>query len=140
MTSSQHTPETQDFDHTQYRDEVIDRWGEDSYRTSDSWWRGMTDQQRAAWMSDAEQLGRDWIAAFESGADPLGELGQALAARHADWLRSIPGTPLDPQNLPGYMRGLGEMYVADERFAVNYGGSEGAAFVRDALTAYADTL
>ena len=30
------------------------------------------------------------------------------------------------------------MYVADERFAVNYGGADGAAFVRDALTVYAD--
>jgi hypothetical protein len=26
------------------------------------------------------------------------------------------------------------MYVADERFAANYGGVEGAAYVRDALT------
>jgi MerR family transcriptional regulator, thiopeptide resistance regulator len=30
----------------------------------------------------------------------------------------------------------GEMYVADPRFAANYGGAEGAAFVRDALLAY----
>ena len=30
------------------------------------------------------------------------------------------------------------MYVADERFAANYGGTAGASFVRDALHIYAD--
>ncbi len=30
------------------------------------------------------------------------------------------------------------MYVADERFAANYGGVDGASFVRDALTVYAE--
>jgi MerR family transcriptional regulator, thiopeptide resistance regulator len=30
------------------------------------------------------------------------------------------------------------MYVADERFAANYGGVEGATFVRDAMTAFAE--
>ena len=30
------------------------------------------------------------------------------------------------------------MYVADERFAMNYGGAEGAAFVRDAMKEYAE--
>jgi hypothetical protein len=30
------------------------------------------------------------------------------------------------------------MYVADPRFAANYGGVEGATFVRDALAVYAE--
>ena len=30
------------------------------------------------------------------------------------------------------------MYVADERFAANYGGADGATFVRDAMKEYAD--
>ena len=36
-----------------------------------------------------------------------------------------------------YVVGLAEMYVADPRFAANYGGEEGATFVRDALHEYA---
>jgi hypothetical protein len=32
------------------------------------------------------------------------------------------------------------MYVADERFAANYGGIEGAQYVRDGLITYALTL
>ncbi|WP_010155471.1 MerR family transcriptional regulator, partial [Leucobacter chromiiresistens] len=49
---------------------------------------------------------------------------QALAARHVAWLRGIPGTPAaDPDgDVAGYVRGLGELYVADERFAANHGG------------------
>ena len=31
------------FDHTQYKDEVEQRWGKDAYATSDAWWRGMSD-------------------------------------------------------------------------------------------------
>ena len=65
---------------------------------------------------------------------------QALAARHVAWLRGIPGTPAATPggDVAGYVRGLGELYVADPRFAANYGGQAGAEFVRAALAAYAD--
>ncbi|HJB63588.1 MAG TPA: TipAS antibiotic-recognition domain-containing protein, partial [Candidatus Microbacterium pullistercoris] len=59
--------------------------------------------------------------------------------RHVAWLRGMPGTPAeDPAEVVGYVRGLGDMYVADPRFGKNYGGPEGAAFVRDALHAWAE--
>jgi hypothetical protein len=32
------------------------------------------------------------------------------------------------------------MYVADERFAANYGGTEGAEYVRDAFRVYAERM
>ena len=64
---------------------------------------------------------------------------QALARRHVEWLTGIPGTPAtDPDNVKAYVIGLGEMYVADPRFGANYGGEEGATFVRDALRVYAE--
>ena len=37
------------------------------------------------------------------------------------------------------LAGLADMYVADERFAANYGGPQGATYVRDALTHFAIT-
>ena len=40
----------------------------------------------------------------------------------------------------GYVMGLAEMYVADERFAANYVGFEGASFVRDALMIHVKTM
>ena len=40
----------------------------------------------------------------------------------------------------GYLTGLGEMYVADPRFAANYDqyAAGTAAFVRDAMVIYAE--
>ena len=131
------------FDHTQYRDEVEERWGKDAYAQSDSWWRGMGPAEKNAWKQRSRQLGRDWIAAAESGAAADSAEAQELARRHVEWLTGIPGTPGSASapgsngDLKGYVTGLGEMYVADPRFAANYGGEAGAAFVRDALRFYA---
>ncbi len=51
----------------------------------------------------------------------------------------MPNTPASKPggDLASYITGLGEMYVAGERFGANYGGIEGATFVRDALAIYA---
>jgi len=97
------------FDHTVYEQEVTERWGRDAYKKSDAWWRGLSE-------------------------------AQALGARHAEWLGSVPGTPGSERRLPdrGYLLGLADMYVADDRFGANYGGIEGAKFVRETLRVYAD--
>lgn len=125
-------------DHTVFRDEVEQRWGAKAYTDSDAWWRSMTDAQREAWKAESAQLLFDWQAAAAAGEEPAGEVAQALAARHVAWLSNIPGTPGYGQGgaTEEYLVGLGEMYVADERFAVNYGGVTGATFVRDALVAF----
>ncbi|OMH34511.1 TipAS antibiotic-recognition domain-containing protein [Tersicoccus sp. Bi-70] len=130
------------FDHTQYRQEVVERWGQEAYRSSDAWWRGKSEKERTDWQQASERLQRDWADAAAAGEDPDGEIARALAARQATWLASIPGTPGACTGAPdaGYLRGLAEMYVADERFAANYGGVENATFVRDALLRYADGL
>ncbi len=131
------------FDHTKYKDEVEQRWGEKAYADGDRWWRGMTPDEKSAWRQRAADLGRDWIAAAESGIAPDSPAATALARRHVEWLTSIPGTPTaTSDDVKAYVIGLGEMYVADERFGANYvtsaGGTAGAEFVRDALRAYAE--
>ena len=127
------------FDHTQYKEEVEQRWGQDAYAASDRWWRGMTAEERAGWQQRQKQLAADWAAAAARGVDPASEEAQTLAQRHWEWLAEIPGTPGHGAGGPpaAYLTGLGDMYVADPRFAANYGGTEGATFVRDALRAYA---
>lgn len=132
------------FDHTRYREEVEDRWGKKAYADSDRWWRGMTDAERADWQQRVSDLGRDWIAAAESGIDPSSAEAQDVARRHVEWLTGIPGTPaaVAGGDVKAYVIGLGEMYVADPRFGANYatssGGTHGAEFVRDALRVYAE--
>lgn len=129
------------FDHTRYREEVEARWGKDAYAASDAWWRGMDAAGKNDWTQRAKQLGQDWTAAAASGAAPDGPEAQDLARRHVEWLTGIPGTraadPAGGTTVKEYLAGLGAMYVADPRFAANYGGTAGAAFVRDALQAYA---
>ncbi|MFC7450462.1 MerR family transcriptional regulator [Rhodococcus daqingensis] len=127
------------FDHTRHKDEVIERWGEQAYEAGDRWWRGQTDEQRRDWQAALARLNSDWIDAEASGSAPDGERAQELARRHIEWLGGIPGTPgHGAPPVKEYILGLGEMYVADERFAANYGGTRGAEFVRDALTVYVE--
>lgn len=128
------------FDHTQYQDEVIERWGADAYARSDTWWRELPDDDRADWTDHMQTLTEDWTAAASAGIDPASEAAQALAARHVQWLGSIPGTPgAGATPVREYILELADMYVADARFAHHYGGVEGAAFVRDALRVYVET-
>jgi MerR family transcriptional regulator, thiopeptide resistance regulator len=122
------------FDHTQYKEEVEQKWGSAAYATSDAWWRSKSPDEKTAWKQGQQQLASDWMDAAARGIDPIGDEAQALAERHVDWVTSIPGTP---GRVKQYVVGLGEMYVADERFAANYGGVDGATFVRDALVEYA---
>jgi MerR family transcriptional regulator, thiopeptide resistance regulator len=132
------------FDHTKYKDEVEQRWGEKAYADGDRWWRGMSADEKAAWNKRVSDLSRDWVAAAEAGISPDGPEAMALAKRHVEWLASVPGTPTAApgEDAKAYVIGLGEMYVADERFGANYatsaGGTAGAEFVRDALRVYAE--
>lgn len=127
------------FDHTQYKDEVEERWGKAAYAESDAWWRSKSQSEKDDFMIVAAELGADWSAAATSGVAPDSDEAQALAQRQHDWLSSIPGTPrTDGRASKDYYTGLAEMYVADDRFAKNYGGTEGATFVRDAMLAFAE--
>lgn len=129
------------FDHTQYKEEVEQRWGQDAYAKSDQWWRKLGAEGQAEWKQMMHQLGLDWIAAAERKEDPASPAAQELAERQIEWLRAIPGTPAHEEHgdLGGYLLNLGDLYVADERFAQNFGGVEGATFVRDTLRHYVET-
>ncbi|MDV2977926.1 UNVERIFIED_CONTAM: MerR family transcriptional regulator [Actinomycetes bacterium ARC8] len=123
----------------QYKQEVTERWGADAYEASDRWWRSQTTQQQRAFMEEAGKLNQAWIEAGEKSASADSFEAQELAARHVQWLQSTKGTPLDsgdPAQRKAYLCNLGEMYVADPRFAKNYGGY--AELVRDALQIFAE--
>lgn len=127
------------FDHTKHEAEVTERWGAEAYRKGDAWWRGLPAADKAALQEQTRQLGADWTAAAQADVAPDSDEAQALARRHVEWLSSVPGTPGHGSTpVKEYVVGLGEMYVADERFAANYGGAAGAELVRDALAEYAN--
>lgn len=127
------------FDHTQYKDEVEDRWGAEAYASGDRWWTGLSEAERSGWKAHAARLGADWTSAAQKGVAADSEEAQDLARRHCEWLAGVPGVPSSGGRLAKeYVTGLGDMYVADERFGANYGGRKGAELVRDALVVYAD--
>jgi DNA-binding transcriptional MerR regulator len=124
------------FDHTQYKDEVEARWGAKAYADSDRWWRGLGTGGQQAFMAEHTAIAAAW-AALQAGGIPVeAPEAQALARRHRDWIAAGWGGRVPSAE---QLTGLAEMYVADERFAANYGGVEGAAYVRDALTHLAIT-
>ena len=123
------------FDHTRYKEEVEERWGKDAYAKGDRWWRGMSDAERMSWKERSKQLMADWVAAGQAGLAADSDDAQALARRQFDWLSSANG---GQEVSFGYFTGLADMYVADPRFGANYGGAQGATFVRDAMKVYAD--
>ncbi|MEU3206097.1 MerR family transcriptional regulator [Streptomyces cyaneofuscatus] len=123
------------FDHSAHEREVTERWGRAAYEEGDRWWRSLGEEGREAFLGEHEAIARDWGSAREAGADAAGEQAQEIARRHCAWLSSSSKEPSR-----SYVIGLGEMYVADPRFGKNYDryGDGTAAFVRDALTIYAE--
>lgn len=124
------------FDHTQYREEVQQRWGEQAYADSDAWWRGLSPAQQSAFTDEHRQIAAEWARLAAAGEPAEGPPAQALARRHYRWIAAgwAGRTPSADE-----VAGLADMYVADERFAANYGGAQGAGYVRDALTHLAIT-
>ena len=72
------------FDHTQYRSEVEERWGQATYARGDVWWSSMTPTEQTEWRQRQRALASDWAHAAEAGVDPGSDEAQALAARQFD--------------------------------------------------------
>lgn len=121
------------FDHRQYEDEVVERWGRKAWDDGNRWWEALGPEGQRAHQAEHEAIAAGLGRAAAAGADPADEEVQALVARHYAWV-STSWTP----DAAAYAN-LGQMYVDDPRFAANYdrdGGS--ASFVRDAMQVYAD--
>jgi MerR family transcriptional regulator, thiopeptide resistance regulator len=119
------------FDHTRYKDEVEQRWGAEAWAEGDRWWGTLGPQGRQAFGEEHAAVAARWAELHAAGAPADGPEAQANARRHRAWIQAgWQGRAVSPEALVG----LAEMYVADQRFAANYGGAEGAGYVRDALT------
>ncbi|MEU4314811.1 TipAS antibiotic-recognition domain-containing protein [Nocardia sp. NPDC024068] len=127
----------EEFDHTQYQDEVTERWGADAYRSGDRWWRSLSTAEKRAFQQAQLDIASDFGRAHREGLPPGDPEVQAITARHYEW---VTGGWQGRRPDAHYFAGLGEMYVADERFGANYDahGTGTAEFVRDAMRIYAD--
>ena len=122
------------FNHDDHRDEVVERWGEKAWSQSSSWWKNLGDAGREAFLAEGVALKTEYLDAKAAGLPVTDDVVVALVLRHRAWITQGWGgvEPTAEQFI-----GLGQMYVADERFARHYGGVDGASYVRDAIVAWA---
>ena len=122
------------FDHTAYKEEVVERWGADAYARSDRWWRELGADGQEAFRAEDAAITAGLTDALAAGVATDHATTQQLAARHYAWARA--GWGGAPMSAEAYL-GLGEMYVADDRFAQHYGGREAAQYLLEAMRVYA---
>ena len=122
------------FDHAQYEDEVVARWGRKAWDDGNSWWAALGEEGQRAHQAEHEAIAEALGAAATSGADPAEADVQDLVARHHAWV-SASWTP----DAEAYVN-LGQVYVDDPRFAATYDahGDGTAAFLLAAITVYAE--
>ncbi|SCF34152.1 DNA-binding transcriptional regulator, MerR family [Micromonospora matsumotoense] len=123
------------FDHTQYEQEVTQRWGREAYQRADQWWRSLSDADKKAFQQRQLDIAADFGRAHDVGIPVESDEVQAITQRLYDWLSLTTGTVTKE-----YFVNLGEMYVADPRFTANYDvhGDGTAVFTRDAMKVYAE--
>ena len=124
------------FDPTEHAAEADERWGRtDAYRESQ---RRASSYDKEQWLQINAEAGRihaDLSAALRECVPPASERAMALAELHRQHIsRWFYDCSYEIH------RGLGEMYVADPRFAKNYEDQAPglSAYVRDAIIANAD--
>jgi DNA-binding transcriptional MerR regulator len=124
------------FDPTEYEDEARERWGDtEAYRESA---RRAARYGEAEWgsiRSEAQAIVRELATLMRAGAPADGPEARALAERHREHI-SRWFYPCSPQ----MHRGLGELYIADERFTRTYEREAPglAQYFHDAIVAGAD--
>jgi DNA-binding transcriptional MerR regulator len=127
------------FDNSGYKDEVIERWGEQAYERGNRWWQSMSEAEKAAFAQTQLDIAADYGQARRAGQAPGSAEVQGIVRRHYDWIVvGWQGTRPTARQFTC----LGEMYVDDPRFAINYDkhGPGTTEFVRDAIRVYAETL
>ncbi|QIZ35171.1 MerR family transcriptional regulator [Saccharopolyspora sp. ASAGF58] len=105
-----------EFDPDDYTEEVERRWGgTDAYRQSQQKMSSFTKEDWKRFMASQEDIGRRLAEAMRAGFAPDSEQAMDLAEEHRQHI-----TRWCYDCTYEIHRGLGEMYVADERFAANY--------------------
>jgi DNA-binding transcriptional MerR regulator len=115
-----------------YGEEVRAKYGDEVVDDSNARLQGLTKEQYDKGQELYQQFEETLKEAFAT-KDPAGELAQEACDLHKEWLGVY-----SPTYNKEYHIGLGEMYVADERFKANYEkfGIGCTEFLRDAIKIY----
>lgn len=74
------------FDHTQYEDEVVRRWGRDAYNSGDTWWRSLSAADKTAFQTQQLDIADDYGTALRAGLAADSDEVQAIVERHYQWV------------------------------------------------------
>jgi DNA-binding transcriptional MerR regulator len=96
----------------EYEAEARQRWGDDEVDASTKKWSAYSEAQKKQILAEGEAIRRDLAAAMPAGHDSP-EV-QAVVARWAKHLEYFYVPSIER------LRGLGHLYVEDDRFAANY--------------------
>jgi DNA-binding transcriptional MerR regulator len=96
----------------EYEAEARQRWGSDEVEASTKKWSAYSEAQKKQILAEGEAIRRDLAAAMPAGPDSA-EV-QAVVARWAKHLEYFYVPSIER------LRGLGHLYVEDDRFAANY--------------------
>ncbi|KXY89795.1 MULTISPECIES: MerR family transcriptional regulator [Bacillus cereus group] len=117
-----------DFSHNPYEEEARERWGDAAVDKANEYAKGMSKEKQEEFNAIYRNL-----AALRHGAPDSKEAQEAIKVWY-DYLQNFSHYSLDA------FKGLGQMYVADERFTKNIDkfGEGLAQFMCDAMEVYAD--
>jgi len=121
-----------DENERKYGAEIRKKYGDTAVDESNAKLKGLTQEQYDEGERLRIEMETALKAAFDDG-DPAGELAQKACDLHRQWL-----CVFYPKYSKEYHMGLGEMYVADERFRANYDklAPYCTEFLRDAINIY----
>jgi DNA-binding transcriptional MerR regulator len=120
-----------------YEKEIVEKYGDEaeahiaeSYKSMETWTKDDGNRQMDLWHNGLREVG----TLMQAGASPSDDKVQAAITGHYRFISAFWAPTRD-----AYI-GLGDMYVADERFAVQFEEvAPGlATFFRDAMVVYAD--
>ncbi|MFD1708883.1 MerR family transcriptional regulator [Siminovitchia sediminis] len=122
-----------DFSHNPYEQEARERWGDQAFDQSNAKLAGMSEDQQKALGVEMNGIYRT-LADLRHGSSASEESQSAIKAWY-DFLNTHFGT----YSLDAF-KGLGQMYVADERFTKNIDrfGEGLAQFMSEAMAIFAD--
>ncbi|WP_025681542.1 MerR family transcriptional regulator [Paenibacillus massiliensis] len=123
-----------DFGSNPYEEEARKRWGDEAVDGANAKVKGMAAAEKQA-MSDRMNTIYFRLAALRDGAPDSAEAQEAIG----DWYVFLNSMGSHSYTLEAF-KGLGQMYVDDERFTRNIDqfGAGLAVFMRDAMEVYVD--
>jgi len=121
-----------------YRKEAIEKYGEEAVERSENHLRKLTKEGMQALVAEQKEIGRR-LAALQN-EDPTGAKVQAVIHLHYLNTRKLWGTDGATEKQAANYKGLGKLYLTDERFTMTDGvpQPELNAFLSVAMAYYAD--